>query len=64
MLEELNCKPSWNNIFEWAHWITPESEKFRYDTYFYLIPIDKARQLNAEHDCIVSIIFYDSFFIY
>lgn len=50
MLQELQCKPIWENLYEWAHWITPEAEKYRYDTYFYLIPITSARKVNALHD--------------
>jgi hypothetical protein len=50
MCNETACKPSWNSLYEWAHWITPKQEKFRYDTYFYLIPLDAERAVHAAHD--------------
>lgn len=50
MCMELQCKPIWDTLFEWARWITPEQERYRYDTYFYMIPIKKSRQLDASHD--------------
>jgi len=50
MCIETSCKPSWNSLFEWAHWITPKQEKYRYDTYFYLIPLDPERAVQAAHD--------------
>lgn len=50
MLMELGCKPCWLDLFEWSHWITPEDEKYRYDTFFYLIPLETSAKINASHD--------------
>lgn len=50
MLMELNCKPCWQNLYEWSHWITPTDEKFRYDTHFYLIPLESSTKIHSSHD--------------
>ena len=50
MCESLKAKVSMDGLFEWAHWITPEFEKYRYDTYFYVIPVDYSSSLNSSDD--------------
>eukprot|EP00005_Dracoamoeba_jomungandri_P003319 CAMPEP_0174255984 /NCGR_PEP_ID=MMETSP0439-20130205/5262_1 /TAXON_ID=0 /ORGANISM="Stereomyxa ramosa, Strain Chinc5" /LENGTH=289 /DNA_ID=CAMNT_0015338395 /DNA_START=121 /DNA_END=987 /DNA_ORIENTATION=+ len=59
MFEELNQKkvkgegivPDIKRLIPWSHWITPEKEKWRYDTYFYVAPLQAhPSTIHALHD--------------
>jgi 8-oxo-dGTP pyrophosphatase MutT (NUDIX family) len=50
MIKEYKCVPKVTSLCNWAHWITPRQEKWRYDTYFFLaIDYDVDLQ-SSEHD--------------
>jgi len=46
----LNCKPDVTRLYKWAHWITPQIEKWRYDTHFYLAVLEDELSLTVLHD--------------
>ena len=50
MCEKLDSKIAINDMHEWAHWITPEFEKYRYDTYFFLTTISYHSSISVAHD--------------
>jgi hypothetical protein len=39
-----------DKIKPWSHWITPEQERYRYDTYFYLTTASHTQATQAIHD--------------
>jgi len=43
-LEETGVRLSPDDLRPWAHWITPESEPRRYDTFFYLAALPDGQQ--------------------
>jgi len=53
MCVDLKCVPDLKGLVPWAHWITPEQEKWRYDTHFYLAPISYCPDSkNDEHETV------------
>jgi hypothetical protein len=52
MMIQYKCVPKINSLHNWAHWITPKQERWRYDTYFFLAIMDDddTSSQNLEHD--------------
>eukprot|EP00009_Paramoeba_aestuarina_P004180 CAMPEP_0201508698 /NCGR_PEP_ID=MMETSP0161_2-20130828/1978_1 /ASSEMBLY_ACC=CAM_ASM_000251 /TAXON_ID=180227 /ORGANISM="Neoparamoeba aestuarina, Strain SoJaBio B1-5/56/2" /LENGTH=287 /DNA_ID=CAMNT_0047903437 /DNA_START=153 /DNA_END=1013 /DNA_ORIENTATION=- len=49
MSEELDFVLDTHALKDWARWITPEMEKYRYDTYFYFGVLTKEQASGAAH---------------
>lgn len=50
MCNALQCRPDFGGLHPWARWITPEAEKYRYDTHFFLIPLSPTQRDHAKID--------------
>eukprot|EP01130_Rhizamoeba_saxonica_P004808 TRINITY_DN1952_c2_g1_i1.p1 TRINITY_DN1952_c2_g1~~TRINITY_DN1952_c2_g1_i1.p1 ORF type:complete len:273 (+),score=34.52 TRINITY_DN1952_c2_g1_i1:51-821(+) len=40
LITELGCVPNISKMIPYARWVTPQQEKWRYDTHFYIAPIN------------------------
>ena len=50
MCSALGCRPDFSGLYAWARWVTPEAEKYRYDTHFFLIPLSPTQRDHAKID--------------
>eukprot|EP01098_Paradermamoeba_levis_P015431 TRINITY_DN7856_c0_g1_i1.p1 TRINITY_DN7856_c0_g1~~TRINITY_DN7856_c0_g1_i1.p1 ORF type:complete len:304 (-),score=66.33 TRINITY_DN7856_c0_g1_i1:113-979(-) len=45
MCSSLSLIPNVESTLPWSHWITPKQEKWRYDTYFFVSPLQEEKNL-------------------
>lgn len=53
-IRELECVPDIWSLIEWSDWLTPRNFNIRYDTLFYLCPLDSQPPVSPDGSEIVD----------